>query len=66
MERTERIENIINAKIKEARENAEIFAAQGKIEQAMKARAIAVALIDVQDMLSMDEEQLAEIEDCYK
>ncbi len=66
MERIKRIENIINAKIKEARENAEIFAAQGKIEQAMKARAIAVALIDVQDMLSMDEQQLAELEDCYK
>lgn len=66
MERMERIENIINAKIKDAQENAEIFAAQGKIELAMKARAIAVALIDVQDLFSMSDWQLEDIYEIYK
>lgn len=66
MERMERIENIISAKIKDARENAEYCAARGKIEMAMKWRAVAVALIDVEDMFSMDDKQLEEIEKIYK
>lgn len=66
MERMERIENIINAKIEEAQESAEIFAAQGKIELVMKARAIAVALIDVQDLFSMSDWQLEYIYERYK
>ena len=66
MERAERIENIINAKIKDFTENAEYWAAKGNFENERMARTIVIVLKDVHEMLEMDEQQLKYIEERYK